>query len=259
MSCSKKSDPAPSTPTLGCLVTKSTITFNDGSNSQTSEFKYDANGILTSYTLTSINPGSANVVKVYTYTYTSGVLSSVTEAIQGGSTTTAAWTNDASHRVTKIVTPTSPATEATFNYDSDGNFKNTVITQGSGSTTLAAQYANAQLTSFTVNSASPGFTLNSTYTYSSFDLKNNPWSLLATATGQKFFTNTITGNVNPEYVFKSNPGKDEYDQTFTSSSNHGSDTYTYEYNAKNYPTKITRLQAGSSSPLVTTFEYSNCN
>jgi len=254
ISCSKKSDPGP---TYGCLITKSVLSYSGGS--QAALYEYDGNGILTKYTLTIANTGSPTLVEVFTYAYANGAVSSVTQAIQGGATTMATWTVDASRRVIKIVINGTPGGESNYTYDGDNNFKSLVSKSGSSTNTVTAQFGSGQLQSFTQDVNTPHITINNPYTFSGFDSKNNPWSLLATATGQKFFTTTIYGDVRPEFLFTSNPTKDEFDyRTNGGQNDHGSDTYTYEYNAKNYPTKITRVQAGAT-PVVTTFEYSNCN
>jgi len=91
----------------GLLDYQSVVSYEGGSH--VTLYEYDGNGILTKYTLTIANTGSPTVVEVFTYSYANGAVSSVTQAIQGGSTTVATWTVDANHHVIKVVTNATPA------------------------------------------------------------------------------------------------------------------------------------------------------
>ena len=255
--CSRKSDP---NPTTGCLLTKRIL--SAGGSTTTDVFEYDAKGILIKYTETIASTGSATITKIYTLEYANGSVSAITK-VAGTTTTVATWTVDANFRVIKITEGTSnpPASESTYTYDGDGNLKTWTNKAGTSTITLNAVFGSGQLTSATADVVTAGSSSNQPFNYSNFDSKNSPYSLLAKATGQHFFISDTNGNVNPEFLFKSNPGITESDyRTSGGQNDHIELTFTYEYNAQNYPTRITQTQTGSSSPPAAfTFEYSNCN
>lgn len=255
--CSRKSDPTPAT---GCLLTKRVL--STSGSTITDVFEYDANGILIKYTETIASTGSTTITKIYTLEYANGSVSTITKTV-GGVATVATWTVDANFRVIRITEGTSnpAASESTYTYDGDGNLKTWINKAGTSTITLNAVFGSGQLTAATADVVTPGSSSNQPFSYSNFDSKNSPYSLLAKATGQHFFISDTNGNVNPEFLFKSNPGISESDyRTSTGQNDHIQLTFSYEYNAQNYPTKITQTQTGSSSsPAVFTFEYSNCN
>jgi YD repeat-containing protein len=254
LSCSKKDDPAV---VNGCLITKMTTTVTTGTTVSTvitDLFEYDSDRRLIKTTETNVSSGSISSNLVQTFTYASGMVSSAkTEGTTGGSavSVTTTWTND-NGRVTKITG--SAGSLSTFAYDGAGNLKSFNYTDGTGQQTSLAATFSSELQS--VNAVSSG--INIDVTYGPHDSKINPFTLLAKAINQPYYV-TGTGLISAQYLHKANQLSEKDVVTYLGMSNTLNVNFTYEYNARNYPAKITQQLPGTTQSGVVLFEYKDCN
>ena len=250
-SCSPKSDPVPP-----CLLTKKTATYQIGSAlsyTTTDTYTHDTNYSLVTWTQVVTQPSPAtNVTYTYTYSYNSGKVVDVKYTFSGSTTAiTSTWTNENGH-LTKVSVPTYLATSL-YTYDSQGRLTNWDYTSTSvnfiSQSKVVTFDANGNLaTSKVTEAGSPAVTT----TYSGYDSKNNPYALLARAMGQPYFFSRLEGFPNDDFLSKNNPGSGSIVTGVPAY------TYTYEYNAKGYPTKSIRTEPFPAT-LTTVFEYQNCD
>jgi antitoxin component YwqK of YwqJK toxin-antitoxin module len=103
------------------------------------------------------------------------------------------------------------------------------------------------------NGVSSVFSAGGSNTFSNYDDKNTPWSLLAKAMGLSFYPDFEAA----DGYSKNNVGKRVYkSDSFTTE-----DTFTYTYNSRGYPTFIVEISKsdGGTSTYTTTIEYKGCN
>jgi hypothetical protein len=265
ISCSKKDDTVtPAVPP--CLVKKITTSFGyPGSTAVTTyvdTYDYDSDNKLSKVTSAFSATGSPSSNTVAVYNYTNGILSSITYA---GSTSN--WTVQ-NGRVVKITTVAGTTTSTIdINYTSDGKLTNwhfgqvpDVVEMGYTPTFDISGNVSKDETFLKIKSQS-GLSSNSdSRTYSGYDSKNNPYSLIAQSMGVSYYFLYNGGGYRLEGYGKNNPGTilDIYkdlvnNQTVTFTYN-----YTYEYNTKNYVTKSISSATGQVT-TTTNFEYTNCN
>jgi YD repeat-containing protein len=252
LSCSKN-DPVV---VNGCLITKMTTTVSSSGQTSsviTDTFEYDSDRRLIKITEATV-AGSTTTNLVQTYTYAGGMVSSAkTEGTVGGSTVslTTTWTNDSGH-VTKVTG--TGGLLSTYAYDGGGNLKAFNYTDGNGDqTTLTTTYSSDLQAVKVVSSG-----INIDVSYGSHDSKINPLTLLAKAINQPCFVSG-TGLINSQYLHKANPLSEKDVLSFGGISNTLDITFAYQYNARNYPTKITQQLSGTTQSGVVLFEYKDCN
>jgi hypothetical protein len=262
ISCSKKSDPTPA-PVLSCAVTKRVET--DPDRITTSVFTYDDQQRLIKIvkTFAPNPPGTPTTTANFTYTYSGTSVASVkAEFGNNGSTYVSTWTNE-NGRLTKIAVSGTDSEAITFTYDTQGRFKSSslTVTGASGGTQASYDTGGAPVSVTTaVSVPASSFTSTDGFTATSVDAKQNPYAVLAKAINQPNFYDGFEGNIFVEFLTKGNPLKVTRVSTTNNSSVGTNDwTFTHEYNAKDYPTKITGSLVGSTYQTVTTFEYQNCN
>jgi hypothetical protein len=263
VSCSK-SDTTPVVPP--CLVKKiSTVITNPGSSGVTTiidTYDYDSGNKLTKDTRSYSATGSSSFTDVIVYNYTSGAISSTTY----GSGDNVTWTvqNGKAIKTTEVSGTSTGTIDIT--YSSDGKLSNwhygsTPNQVELGYTPTFDVNGNVTKDETFLKIISSGSTSHNSdsRTYSGYDSKNNPYSLLAQSMGLSYYFQSDGGYWLEGYS-KNNPGSyvDIYKDVVNGGTQTSNYTYTYEYNSKNYVTKSTKSAPGQST-TTTTFEYTNCN
>lgn len=236
--------------TSSCLVSKITIDYSYNSNpySSSTSYTYDSEGKLISIT------GPIN------FTYENGLVKTRSQFTGSAYQFSETWSYTGA-KLSRVsgggrVAPLDTLTYTVdFVYDgSKINYFNKVSMQTGNARTSKQSYVYSG-----DNVATAKFEYSDAPTqnvfYAKYDTKHNPYLLLAKAIGnQSFYCYQTT---QPIYISRNNLGVATNEDGSTI-------TYSYEYNANGYPSKITAvnskpLNPGEGNTSVYTFEYINCN
>ncbi|MEJ0057334.1 MAG: hypothetical protein WDN75_17765 [Bacteroidota bacterium] len=99
---------------------------------------------------------------------------------------------------------------------------------------------------------------STTFAFSNFDSKNNPYGLIAKAMGVSYFFKETGARYMTEAISKNNPATVQKITTFPYGIQTSAYQYAYQYNTNDYVTQSTATAVGLPT-IITTFEYSNCN
>ena len=253
MSCSESSDPPAFV--LPCRISKIVTTVSNIGGVQlakyTQSFTYDSEFFLSKETDLNEIPGFPDVTYDLNYLYIGGEVASITQSTQ-----TATWNHD-NGLVKTIVNGTT--TSYSFAYDASGQLTawNGTYNPVTHTVSLIAVYNGENIASAHLTQIFGSSGIDVTYNFSLYDTKNNPYKLLAEATSQTAFHTGIDGGVDYWVLSFNNPAS----LTYTGSVAPGTTTFTYVYNARQYPTKIIGVQVDpiTTTIIVKDFEYTNCN
>jgi hypothetical protein len=242
-----------SPPTSKCLISK--ITEDEGGSDV---FNYDGDGRLIGYSSSGTDYSSKN-----SFYYASGLLTTMVETGGSGGQTktyTTTYSYNSSKQLTKIVSKSGSTIdyEQSAEYNSAGQPIKITNTEYDGATKYSSVEnwtwdSNGNVTKVVRTATYSGITETETNTYT-YDNNSNYYKLFTNASGQSNWAFYLEA----EFFSKNNISKiTSVDSDGTTSSL----TYTYIYNAKGYPTKITTVDTynGVSDSYFETLEYIGCN
>ncbi|MEJ0057335.1 MAG: hypothetical protein WDN75_17770 [Bacteroidota bacterium] len=263
VSCSK-SDTTPVVPP--CLVKKISTVITDPGSSQVTTiidtYDYDSGNKLIKNTRNFSSTGSPSTNEVIVYNYANGAISSTTY----GSGDNFTWTvqNGKAVKVSSVRGTATTAIDITYNGDgrlSNWHFGSVPNQVEMGYTPVFDLNGNVSKdeTFLKIISSGGNSSSSDSRTYSGYDSKNNPYSLLAQSMGLLYYFQPEGGYWIEGYG-KNNPGTcvDITKDLVIGNSQTYNYAYTYEYNSKDYVTKSIRSATGQST-VTTTFEYTSCN
>lgn len=241
---------------FGCLVKSAS------NGDYTEEYEYNADGQLVRVSYSESGESSSSF---YTLSYVNGVLASAVEADTYNGTTEIDYNKytitSSNNRITKIRSTDEDGDyyETTFTYDGSGRINSTSSVEFYDGQTYndCKELITYSGENVSKEENEAGCDYEDTSTFTNYDTKENPAQLFIKALGNSkalayFLIFGTTG------LSKNNLGKESemysYDGGEPSTY---SATYTYVYNSKNYPTKITEVDDYGTD--VTNITYLNCN